>query len=173
MIAPGPSVLAVASPGVVAAAQSSSLVRQDILPVAVGYVLIMGALAAGLLVLRRTGGSATSAVAAPGAPVSEAAAAGADTAMPDRRGWLRLIRHYLTTAAGGYLLLMAILILYYFGVVHVGGDFISSGFTGCLLLIGLSSPVFLAASWLTEWRRHRRAARGSPGRARESQHPAS
>jgi Family of unknown function (DUF6256) len=149
--------------GAVAAAQSSSLVRQDILPVAIGYVLIMGTLAAGLLVLRRTGGNAT----------SEAAAPGADTTMPDRPGWLRLIRHYLTTAVGGYLLLMAILIAYYFGVVHIGGGFISSGFTGCLLLIGLSSPVFLAASWLTEWRRQRRAARGSPGRARESQHPAS
>ena len=156
----------VVAPGVtgMAAAQSSSLVRQDILPVAIGYVLIMGALAAGLLVLRRTGSS----------PAEETPPPGADTTMPDRRGWLRLIRHYLITATGGYLLLMAVLIAYYFGVVHVGGDFISSGFTGCLLLIGLSSPVFLAASWLTERRRQRRAARGSPPpRARESQHPAS
>jgi Family of unknown function (DUF6256) len=161
MIATG--VIVPGVPGVAAAAQSSSLIRMDILPVAVGYGLIMGALVAGLLVLRRAGTSAT----------PEAAAPRADTTMPDRRGWLRLIRHYVITAAGGYLLLMAVLIAYYFGVVHVGGDFISSGFTGCLLLLGLSSPVFLAASWLAEWRRQRRAARGSPTRSRESHHPAS
>ena len=32
---------------------TSSLLRQDVLPVGVGYLLIMGALAAGLQLLRR------------------------------------------------------------------------------------------------------------------------
>jgi Family of unknown function (DUF6256) len=70
-------------------------------------------------------------------------------------GWPRFIAQTAVTAVGGYLVLMVTLILYYAFVVHVGGDFIDSGFTGCLLLVGLSFPVFLALSWLanrTGWR---------------------
>lgn len=63
---------------------SSLLIRQDLAPVVVGYLLIMG-----------------------------------------------------TLAVGGYLTLMAVVVLYYYG-------------TGCALLLGLSIPVFLAASWLAE-----------------------
>jgi Family of unknown function (DUF6256) len=48
---------------------------------------------------------------------------------------------------------MAIVILYYYGVARVGGAFIVSAFTGCALLIALSTPVFALASWLTERRR--------------------
>jgi hypothetical protein len=62
-------------------------------------------------------------------------------------------RHYAGTAIGGYLLLMAVVILYYYGVARVGGAFIESAFTGCALLIALTTPVFALASWLAECRR--------------------
>jgi hypothetical protein len=51
-----------------------------------------------------------------------------------------------------------VVILYYYAVARVGGAFIASAFTGCALLIGLSTPVFALASWLEERRR------GRPGR---------
>jgi Family of unknown function (DUF6256) len=140
------------------AALSSSLVRQDLLPMVVGYVLVMSALAAGLLILRRTGGTA-----APGArrePGTAAGPAGTSAAAPSRRGWLRLIRHLVTTSVGGYLTLMAVVVAYYYAVTRIGGNFIESAFTGCALLLGLSCPVFLAASWLTERWHQRKAARG-------------
>jgi high-affinity Fe2+/Pb2+ permease len=56
---------------------------------------------------------------------------------------------------GGYLLLMIVVILYYYLVARVGGAFIKSAFTGSALLIALVTPVFAAASWLTEHRRAR------------------
>ena len=124
----------------------------------VGYVLVMSALAAGLLILRRTRDTAT-----PGAsqePGTAASPAGIGAAAPSRRGWLRLIRHLVTTSVGGYLTLMAVVIAYYYGVTRVAGNFIESAFTGCALLLGLSCPAFLAASWLTErWHKHK-AIRG-------------
>jgi hypothetical protein len=120
---------------------SSSLIRQDVLPVGVGYLLVMGALGTGLWLIRRPG---------------DAAAAG------PRAGWPRLIRHYLGTAIGGYLLLMAVVILYYYGVVRVGGAFIMSAFSGCALLIALATPVFLVLSWLAERYHRSRAARQHP-----------
>jgi hypothetical protein len=46
-------------------------------------------------------------------------------------------------------------ILYYYGVARVSGPFIVSAFTGCALLIGLSTPVFALASWLDARRRAR------------------
>lgn len=63
--------------------------------------------------------------------------------------------HYLGTAVGGYLLLMAVIIGYYFGISPVAGNFVQSAFSGCALLIGLATPVFIALSWLVErkgWR---------------------
>jgi len=108
----------------------------------VGYGLVMGALALGLRLIRRS---------EPGqrrrGRVGRARYALRVVArFPP--GWPRLIAHCVVTALGGYLLLMLVLILYYLFVVHVAGDFIDSGFTGCLLLTGLSLPVFLALSWL-------------------------
>ena len=133
------------------AALSSALIRQDVLPLAVGYALLMAALAAGLVLsLRRP--------AVPGQRPSPAASAAsavpADSAAgPAARGWLRLVRHVAGTAVGGYLLLMAVVVGYYFGVARVSGNFIEGAFTGCALLIGLSSPVFAAATWLVVRRR--------------------
>ena len=125
---------------------SSVLLRQDVLPIGVGYVLFMGALAIGLLQSRREG----------------------DPAAARRRGrsgapgWPRLARHYAGTALGGYLLLMAAVVLYYYGVSRVGRAFLTSALTGCALLIALSAPIFALASWLTGRRRSR--AGQLPGR---------
>jgi hypothetical protein len=63
------------------------------------------------------------------------------------------------TVIGGYLLLMAVVILYYYGVARVGGAFIESAFTGCALLIALTTPVYALASWLTAGRRDRAGRR--------------
>jgi hypothetical protein len=81
---------------------------------------------------------------------------------PPAVGWTGLARRYAGTALGGYLLLMAVVILYYYGVARVGGPFIASAFTGCALLIALSTPVFALASWLDGHRDGHRRVR--PGR---------
>ena len=70
-------------------------------------------------------------------------------------GWRRFVIHYLGTAVGGYLLLIVVIIGYYFGISPVAGNFVHSAFSGCALLIGLATPVFIALSWLVErkgWR---------------------
>ena len=71
-----------------------------------------------------------------------------------RHGWLLLAGHVGGTAVGGYLLLMAVVIAYYYGVARVAGDFITSAFTGTAMLIAIALPLWGAASWLTERRRH-------------------
>lgn len=174
-----------------AALSSSALIRQDILPLTIGYALLMIALATGLLLSRRTTRSAVpgtapdvdqeqsgaemaaaemaaAEVAAAEMAAAEVAAAEVaaaeiaerrpDAVMPGRHAWLRLIRHVGVTFVGGYLLLMIIVIAYYFGVARVTGNFIDSAFTGCAMLLGLSLPVFLAATWLLERRRARATA---------------
>jgi hypothetical protein len=150
---------------------SSSLIRHDVLPVGVGYLLVMGALGTGLWLIRRQHGDGVAAGSRPdpapgvapgsgdrGAGVgaglaAPAAAAPAATGAGPRPDWFRLARHYAGTAIGGYLLLMAIVIGYYYGVARVGGTFIASAFTGSALLIALSTPLFALASWLAERRR--------------------
>jgi hypothetical protein len=69
--------------------------------------------------------------------------------------------HVLSDALGGYLLLIAVAVLYYYGVAKVGGSFLASAITGSLLLLGISLPVFIAASWLTQ-RPIKWPFRGSP-----------
>jgi membrane protein implicated in regulation of membrane protease activity len=86
------------------------------------------------------------------------------------RGWLRLLRLLFGTALGGYLLLMAVVVLYYFGVARVAGRFLESAFTGCALLLAVTLPLFVLASWLLElWRR--RSQRASSGKASHAAPP--
>jgi hypothetical protein len=139
---------------------ASSLLRQDVLPVAVGYLLLMGALAAGLRLLRRDSGPAGAGRegapgSGPGRPGPPESPGPPGIPGPPAAGWTALARRYAGTALGGYLLLMAVVILYYYGVARVGGPFIASAFTGCALLIALTTPVFALASWLDVRRRDR------------------
>jgi Family of unknown function (DUF6256) len=153
---------------------SSALIRQDLVPMVVGYVLVMGALAIGLHIVRRSAARSMAAGARvaggqPGPASTPAAEPGQQELEADRGsgsgrlrvtarvrpGWLRLGIHSLATAVGGYLVLMAVIILYYYGVAPVAGNFVESAFSGCALLIGLAAPVFLALSWLADrkgWR---------------------
>jgi hypothetical protein len=158
---------------------SSSLIRQDLGPMVVGYLLIMGSLAIGLRMVQRSGKAAdvTNAKRRAGQPASTSVPAPPRPPSPDRPdpktgrvtararlraivrpepGWRRLAIYSLGTAVGGYLLLMAVITAYYYGVgVAHGGNFVQSGFSGCALLLGLAAPVFIALSWLTErkgWR---------------------
>jgi hypothetical protein len=160
---------------------SSSLIRQDLGPMVVGYLLVMGSLAIGLRIVQRSGKAAAGTDAKPRAgqpkpaPVSTSVPGPTRAPTPDRPdpgrvtgrarlraivrpepGWRRLAIHSLGTAVGGYLLLMAVLIAYYYGVgVAHGGNFVQSGFSGCAMLIGLAAPVFLVLSWLADrkgWR---------------------
>jgi Family of unknown function (DUF6256) len=155
---------------------SSNLISQDVLPIGAGYVILMGVLAAGLRVQRRdairaradeAAGTARSTEAAEGTAKSTEAAEGAHREVgPGGRtpgvvarrvptGWPRFAVQVCATALGGYLLLMAVDLLYYYGVARVAGQFIESGFTGGLLLIGISLPLYGAASWLYFRWRHR------------------
>jgi hypothetical protein len=147
----------------------SSLIRSDLLPMIVGYVLIMGALAIGLRTVQRSGKAAAGATAGaaadgrttrpapPPGQVTGPAPAGGVTSRARLRaiarpepGWRRLAVFSLGTAVGGYLVLMAVVVAYYYGVgVAHGGNFVQSAFTGCAMLLGLAAPVFIALSWLT------------------------
>jgi hypothetical protein len=123
---------------------SSALIRQDLVPMIVGYALIMGGLAVGLLLARRSPGDEQE-------PRSGRLALTARV----KPGWRRLGVHSLATAVGGYLVLMAVIILYYNEVAPVSGNFVVSAFSGCAMLIGLAAPVFFALSWLADrkgWR---------------------
>jgi hypothetical protein len=125
---------------------SSHLIRQDLIPVVTGYVLLMGVLAGGLWALARR--------------VRSGRPTGRVTGRHDR-GWPALIWHVLADALGGYLLLGAIVLLYYYGVAKVGSNFLESAFSGTALLLGLALPLFLAASWLSRRRSARRATSAS------------
>jgi Family of unknown function (DUF6256) len=146
---------------------SSELLRSDFDPMVGGYVIIMVALAVGLWLSRRprAGGPGAGGSSAPERPPR---VSGPDLAPVTAAGWGRLARHVAGTMLGGYLLLMVVVILYYYLVARVGGAFIRSAFTGCALLLGLSVPVFAAASWLTSghpgrWSRPTRTRLGAPG----------
>lgn len=118
--------------------------------VIVGYVLLMGFLAGGLGLLRRS------------APGSDPRRLSRAAARPDR-GWLRLVRHLAATAAGGYAVLMAILVIFYvatdFSKVGLLESTLGSGASGTALLVAISAPVFLALSWLTRRRQQRADSR--------------
>ncbi|HUA43024.1 MAG TPA: DUF6256 family protein [Streptosporangiaceae bacterium] len=120
---------------------SSHLIRSDLDPILGGYLILMAVIAVGLWVQRRR--------VAAGKPLTRL------TGRRDR-GWPALILHVLTDALAGYLLLAAVVVLYYYGVARVGGSFLDSAFSGTALLLGISLPVFFAASWLTQRRETRR-----------------
>jgi Family of unknown function (DUF6256) len=142
---------------------SSALLRQDFVPMVAGYLIIMATLALGLRLARRSPVRPGSRGAAePRRPAGAAEAGRPAGARVSAAGWWRLARRVAGTMVGGYLLLMAVVILYYYLVARVGGAFIKSAFTGCALLIGLVTPVFAAASWLTERRRKLRASAQPP-----------
>ncbi len=142
-----------AGPGVPVLA--SAAVTQALIPMAAFYLIFMAALGLGLRGLYRRGAwPATAAGGPPGGPATS-------PAVP--RGWAALIRHVLGTAIGGYLLLIVVSVGYYYGIARVGGEFLYSVLTGPALLIGLTMPVFAAASWVSERARNRRGK--SPGKA--------
>jgi hypothetical protein len=136
---------------------SSSLIRQDLGPMVVGYLLVMGSLAIGLRIVQRSGKATPTPT--PDRPDAETgqvtARARLRAIVRPEPGWRRLAIYSLGTAVGGYLLLMAVIIAYYYGVARVAGNFVHSAFSGCAMLLGLAAPVFIALSWLTErkgWR---------------------
>jgi Family of unknown function (DUF6256) len=134
---------------------SSLLIREDLIPMVVGYLLVMGALATGMRILRRSGPAVTGG----GRRAAKPGAAGETAPL----SWPRLVRHLLTTEIGGYVVLMVVIVGYYFGV-HSVHALVQSAISGCGLLLGLSTPVFLALSWLDE-RRHRRRRPLKPAEA--------
>lgn len=107
---------------------------------ATGYVLVMGYLALGLLLLRRR------------PPVRWEPARRFAGASP-RRGWAAWARQLVGTALGGYVTLMVVVVAYYQGVAHVGGRFLMSAFTGTALLAGVALPLFFLATWCSVRRR--------------------
>ena len=129
---------------------SSQLIRQDLIPIGVGYALLMTVLAVGLVVQRRQAARGSE-------PGRRPAGRG--------RGWTALALNVARDMIGGYLVLMAVVILYYYGVARVGSNFLDSAFTGTALLLAVALPVFAAAS-LVSWRRERnRGLRAGPAQA--------
>jgi hypothetical protein len=118
---------------------SSQLIRQDLVPIGVGYALLMSVLAVGLVLQRRR--------AARGTPQGRRVAG-------RQHGWTAVVVNVARDMIGGYLLLMAVVIGYYYGVAKVGSNFLESAFSGSALLLALVVPVFAAASLLS-WRRER------------------
>jgi uncharacterized protein DUF6256 len=134
---------------------AGSLIRQDLVPMVTGYLLVMAALGIGLRRLHRPGARSGQAQ-----RQADAYEGWPRASIGSRRGWPALIRHVIGTAAGGYVLLMAVVIAYYYGVARAGGHFLESAFTGTTLLIGIAAPVFSAASWLAERRSWRSSGTG-------------
>src|SRR5260370_41595736 len=90
---------------------SAHLIPQEVVPIGTGYLILMGVLAAGLRLQRRTpagprAGAAADAAADPAAD----AAAGKVPGRAARRlppGWPRFLLQVAATALGGYLVLQA------------------------------------------------------------------
>jgi hypothetical protein len=142
---------------------SSHLFSQDVVPIGTGYLILMGVLAAGLRMQRK---SAAGPGIGTGSDTDESG--GKIPGRVTRRfppGWPRFLAHIAATALAGYVLLMAVDLLYYYGVARVAGSFLESAFTGSALLLAVSVPVFVALSWLAV--RRRRAHTGAPGESSE------
>ena len=119
---------------------SPSIIRRDVLPMALGYLLVMTTLAIGL----RARGRYQRGASQKDQPRSQSAG---------QPGWPGLIRHAIGTAIGGYALLMAVILGYYYAVPGQSADFLASAFTGAAILVALALPLFLIASYLVERRR--------------------
>ncbi|MGW0762928.1 DUF6256 family protein [Streptomyces sp. NPDC002814] len=105
-----------------------------------GYLLVMGYLGLGLLILRRR-------------PVKSWTPAQRLAPTPVRRGLPALVRQVVGTAIGGYVVLMAVVIGWYQGIARLGGRFLLSAVTGTALLIGITLPLFFLPSWAASRRR--------------------
>ncbi|MDQ0945879.1 DUF6256 family protein [Streptomyces sp. V1I1] len=105
-----------------------------------GYLLVMGFLGLGLLIMRRH-------------PTRPWPLARRLAAEPAGRGWPALVRQVAGTALGGYMMLVAVAVGYYHGVAHLGGRFLSSAVTGPALLVGITLPAFFLTSWVATRRR--------------------
>jgi hypothetical protein len=138
---------------------ASHLISQDVVPIGTGYLILMGVLAAGLRLQRRSGAGADAGTDAGNDRAGEKVPGRAARRL--RPGWPRLAVQVGDTALGGFLVLMAVVIIYYYGVARVAGQFLDSAFTGSALLLGISLPLFAARSWLAE--RRRRASQGQAG----------
>ena len=120
---------------------SSHLIRQDLLPVGVGYAIVMIVLAAGLWAARRRVAS--------GRPLTRHAGR-------RDRGWPAFLWHVLADALGGYLLLAAVVVLYYYLVARVASNFLDSEFSGAAVLLAIALPIYLGATWVRQRRLVRR-----------------
>ena len=120
---------------------SSHLIRQDLLPVGVGYAIVMIVLAAGLWAARRRVASGRSLTRYAGRR---------------DRGWPAFLWHILADALGGYLLLAAVVVLYYYLVARVASNFLDSEFSGAAVLLAIALPIYIGATWLRERRALRR-----------------
>jgi uncharacterized protein DUF6256 len=116
-------------------------VRQDVVPLAVGYGLTMLALGLGLSASVR------------------GTRRGSQTQPSERRGWPAFIRYLLGTALGGWALLMAIVLLYYIAVAGQGHAFLFAAFTGtALMAFGIGVPSLLLIAWVSDLLRRRRGS---------------
>ena len=114
-------------------------VRQDVIPLAVGYGLTMLALGLGLWSSTRDGRRRGAAE------------------PTERQGWWAFVRYLLGTAIGGWALLMAVVLLYYVAVAGQGHAFLVAAFTGtALMAFGIGVPSLLLIAWFADIRRRRR-----------------
>jgi Family of unknown function (DUF6256) len=140
--------------------------RQALIPMASGYLILMGAFGLGLYRLYRPRaapspkGPPAEGLSTKGPPADVPPAEGLPLAHGpatrpgpgQRTGRAALLRRIAGTVIGGYLLLMAVIVAYYYGVARVGPGFLESALSGTALLLGLAAPVFAALSWLAERR---------------------
>ncbi|MFI9462435.1 DUF6256 family protein [Streptomyces xiamenensis] len=75
---------------------------------------------------------------------------------PERRGRREFLRQVIGTYVGGWLLLMMVIVGYYGGLARHNPSFVLHAVTGTLALLGLTLPLFLAASWAATRRASRR-----------------
>jgi fructose-specific phosphotransferase system IIC component len=120
--------------------------RQALVPMAVGYLILMSALGFGLRRLYRPG--------PPGADERPDLARVTPPGPGSRAGRAAALRQVAGTVVGGYLVLMGVVVAYYSGVARVEPGFLESAVTGTALLLVLAAPVFAALSWLADRRRH-------------------